>query len=530
MTKFLERWQSAARLEKIASLFIVLVLGSYAIIPTLGGNIFASPDETAVALVARRLAQAESPHWAESLAQDYPWLHPRSWVSRGEQLVPVGFLGWPLLLAPGVALFGQAVLPWLGVVFLLSAIYPAYKLLREFFSTLSTLLGLLVGLSFHAVVLYANRGLFPNLGLMVIFLWSLWAIRSAVRTGQRWWLVGCLGAGVIMIRPVELVWIVPWWWWAGHDLARTHGRAMRVAVAAFILALLPYLALNHLVYGGVWRIGYWLRDNPIVTMQAQVAAPSSSEVTLLPFGFHPRHMWWNVRVYTQAFLWPAVLILCLAAAVYVYEKNKRRGLTSAREMRVWWVSLWTVASLVLIYGSGIYQDHVRRGAVSAANSFLRYLLPLALLTGLAWAWLCERLMAARYARVVALTASGALAMLGVYSAVFKDDEGVWQTRRELARYPQVIEISKQYFHSGDVILSERSDKIFVHWLGLRAVSPLPPRREVARLVRDQALHMGVGLYVRPLSQRQLDEWRSEGVDVVELASFAREKLYRLQRR
>ena len=79
------------------------------------------------------------------------------------------------------------------------------------------------------------------------------------------------------------------------------------------------------------------------------------------------------------------------------------------------------------------------------------------------------------------------------------------------------------FKLGDVIVSERSDKIFFPLF--RGVSPIPAPEQLAALVQHQPI--GIGLFARPLSQSQKDAWRHAGFDAQELVSFSRERLYRL---
>jgi hypothetical protein len=164
------------------------------------------------------------------------------------------------------------------------------------------------------------------------------------------------------------------------------------------------------------------------------------------------------------------------------------------------------------------------GAVTIGNSFLRYLLPVAVLVSVSVAYLHER------ARGYLPAAAGmtffcvALSLFGVYRAVNGDDESLLATRPELERYEDVRVAAGEWFGAQDVIISERSDKIF--FPEYRAVSPMPRGEEVGRLVNAKEIQ--VGLYVRPLSQKEKDKWRKYGVEPVELASYARERLYLLK--
>jgi hypothetical protein len=184
---------------------------------------------------------------------------------------------------------------------------------------------------------------------------------------------------------------------------------------------------------------------------------------------------------------------------------------------------WTIATLLFLYGSGIYVDRFGPRTATIGNSFLRYFLPLAPLCGLAAAFLWRRVVVPRAWQKIGIACVAFLCVFGVYRGFIADDEGVLATRYALAQYPMIREEARRWFRPGDVILSERSDKVFVP--EFRAVSPLPPYEQVGILARSGSVR--VGLFARPLSQTQKDDWRRVGLDAQELISFPREKLYQL---
>ncbi len=509
--------------------FFVLMVGvaSFAI-PSLGGRQYASPDERAVAFVATRLASFQSPRLLEPLAVSYPWLHPRSWVSQGGSLVPVGFLGWPFLLAPFAMVFGSWVLPLIGWFLMASTVYPLFWLLRKRFSLSASLVGVMGFLASPMVLLYANRGLFPNVGLLAAALWSVWAFERVRDTGKGAWLAALFCAMACVIRPFELLWLFPWWIWAGGRFSIRRERSVYLAWLLFAAIIVVFLMGNASVYGHWWQIGYWLRDNPLKSTGSVLRGDTAS-VHLLPFGIHPRSILWNVRSFFLTFLWPSVLIGGTALVVYVRRSRARFSLTSAslRDHSFVLLGLWTMGVLVTVYGSGLYQDHVQVGAVTVANSFLRYLLPLAPLVGVAAAYLYDVFSTKVDRRWIAL-ALLFVTVFGVYSISVRDDEGVFTTRKELRRYEQVLSAAKQVLPEGSIVLSDRSDKMFSGVY--RTVSPMPSREEVLRLLQDPSVTLKVGLYARPPSQMDRDAWRAQGIELIDLGVFGREHLYRVSSR
>lgn len=486
---------------------------------------YASPDETAVAVVAERLAAGQSPRVEESLAVTYPWLHPRSWVSQGTALVPVGFLGWPLILTPLVALFGRVVLPWVAWLWFVSGLYAFYRLLRQRFSSYSALVGVLVMAATPMVLLYANRALFPNPAILSVFLWSLWTLDLAKRQSRYSFLAGILMGVAVIIRPIELVWMLPWWIWKLSELPRTKRHFLPLCLTGLIVLSL-FFASNQAVYGYWWRVGYWIGDNvPLNTKMVLNDSPITLK-RIFPFGIHPRAIWWNLQSFTRDFLWPFWLLL--GAALLSHFASFKRNLASYKQALSFpflWISTWTLLCLLVVYGSGVYQDHVQPGAVTVGNSFLRYLLPLAPLIGFAATFLFETYRGRnRFAWFASLLMIG-VCSFGIYAVTIKDDEGVVATRIELRRYADIHEQALALFPKGSVIISDRSDKVFSS--SFRAVSPRPSLEEIGRLVKDSGAHVEVGIFARPFSQRERDDIRGFGLEVLEVGTFGRERLYRI---
>jgi hypothetical protein len=112
---------------------------------------------------------------------------------------------------------------------------------------------------------------------------------------------------------------------------------------------------------------------------------------------------------------------------------------------------------------------------------------------------------------------------GTWVALARDNEGLIATRGELVRYQDIRRQAAEHFGPTDLILSERSDKVFFpdHRTAL-----IPANLEVARLVKAHP-EVRVGLFARPLSQSQADAWRKAGFEPNELLVSGREKLYLL---
>lgn len=439
------------------------------------------------------------------------------------KIVPVGFFGWPALLALTQRLFGAWMLPWAGGFALVSAMIPFYAILRRRYDVGSSAIGVIAAFSFPTMVLYANRGLFANGPVIAFGLWTLWML---FRVSERAWnaraalTAGALAGITLSIRPIEAVWLLPWWAWAGAGGSQ---KSVKPKVRAcflflgFVIGIMPSLFLAWDAYGSPFVIGYWLREASSLTSVAAVSV-SSPASSFFPFGLHPRNIWWNVRSFLLLLTWPWTALIAIAFLRQVRPWKGVRRLFDREHFPVV-LAAWTVAWLLLLYGSGLYADHVRVGAVTIGNSFLRYLLPVALFAGWAAASLapCIRLPWIRVALVVSL------ALFGGWRAFIADDEGLGAVRRELIRYGRIRQEAAALLPADAVIFSARSDKIFFPLF--RAVSPIPAKEEVARFAASS--RASVALFARPLSQREKDDWVRVGLEPQELSPFGRETLFRL---
>jgi hypothetical protein len=525
------------------------LFASSLVLPSVNTEIFASPDETAVAVSLTRIAKTGSGTVDEPLAPAFPWLHPRSYVATGETIAPVGFLGWPWWLAQLHRVLPLIPLVWLASLLAASGVIPWYFLLRTRFGAAAAWWGTALAWTFPPVLLYVNRSFFSHLPQYSAALWALLVLVTLLHTHQpstRRKALMQIGAGVLMgislsFRPVEALWLLPLIGLVYASFGTIPWRKQGMVLVGMLLGLLPLCIVQAQTYGSWFQVGYWVQSNTdptAVTIPQQISAVARPwYYAIAPYGLHPRNVLWNVQSFFLNFLWPWVVALGLGGVVLVVLQRQAAPLRSMRQLFLQakqtlsahapalLIGSFVFSWLLLVYGSGLYTDHVRFGAITVANSFLRYTLPF----GFFFAW-C---MASVYARVstkapsfrmIFVTIALILVGLGVHSAFTRDEEGILATRRELIRYATIREAARTAFQPTDVILSERSDKIF--FPVLRAMSPMPTAEQIRAFARVST-STGLGLFSRPLSFSDRDAWRKMGYDVRELQAFDRERLYRL---
>ena len=490
------------------TLLTLLVLAQstlFFVIPSLGSSIFLSPDETANAAAARTFAQAGDLRVHNQLLREFPWLHPRSFVTQETAMVPVGFLGLPVLLAIVWTFVGEWGLILYTPLLAISVTYPLWRLSagwgrRSQVATIAT------WMSFPTVILYANRGLFANVPVVCLTIWACYLLWER-RTIPRGCVAGMCIGGALAMRPTEIIWILPLIalaWRCRRD--RLQHREGRPLVCCILLTFLP-LAFTSFVawktYGSPFAVGYFLRD-PIATnaimMNAETNALASSPRIQWPFGIHPMNVMRNVWFYLVEMLWPWTAALVAAFAV-VWKKRDARPYLG--------VGIWTFGALVFIYGHGIYQDHVGVNVVSFGNSFVRYLIPLAVLVSFA-----VGVLVAKAPRHLAIAGSVFLAIAGTNLALRGGDESVIPARHELEKYLRIRTdvfalINGRHPSTAEnvVVLSDRGDKIFFP-SSLLVTSPIPPATFVRSLLLNERIARIHVFSPHPLTQEEFFAWQN----------------------
>lgn len=498
---------------------LVLVFGgAFLFLPSIASEIYLSPDETAVAATAKQFLTTGSLTIPDELLRSFPWVHPRSFVTVGDALAPVGFLGMPML----VSLFDKLLLGigsvLLTPLFVLLTMIPLWNATQTW-KKAARLTVLLAWLSFPTVILYANRGLFPNLPMVCLAVWAAWLVWRYQSLGSALASGGLVGLA-LFIRPTEAPWMLLWM--ACAFFVAFKGESLKSRVSMFGVFLIPcalFLAgsawAGHATYGEWFKAGYQFRDPVLDAPVVQQTSPASvSLVDTWPLGFHPRNIWFNVKSYVIIYLFPWFALSCAALLLLLRQ----------RKWNIIIASIGTSFILAMMYGQGLYQDHVRLNEVSLANSFLRYLLPLVPFAALAAGFVVQKILE-RYRRVgLPLVASIALFLLifNGWTALYRDDEGLIASRRELIRYTMIRREANQLLSPQTVVVSERSDKIF--FPTFRAVSPLPAKDRLRRLLDQQGIE--VVFFLRTVTDAQHKEWREAGIELIPLLEAGNETLYR----
>lgn len=519
---------------------------SYAILP-LTTSLPPSPDESSNTLFAENFAQYGMLWDTEPLNSVADGvIHPRAVRVVDDLLVPGGFLGLPIIYGGIGRLLGIAVIPFLTPVVALLGILAWWGLVRHLFGARIAFYAA-IALAVQPVWWYvASRTMMPNTLFVSLLLGGAYVgIASPFRAmiekrgldGLRLLrrvdpaIAGMLVAFALAVRPSEIHWVAFAVLMVAIPALKTAAGRWRVTVfvIAGTFAMAPFLLLQHSVYGSIFSSGYGNGiDVPLGgAMQGRGnALLGPLRPYLFPLGFAPMNVLRNVYSYAIAlFPWWTLLV---GVGTVVAIRRLRAPSPEQKQFLVAGAAI--IAWLMVFYGSWNVNDNPDPSAVTIGESYLRYWLPVVVLSTLLAAYAVDELVARtgeRWKTVVAASMLGALALIGALSVVFAAGEG-WRAMIEVdRRYARVMADVLDIVPRDSVVIADRADKYFFG--ERRVMSPLraDSTYDVLPLLvrRGTTYYFGITLPPVDLDHLRTKVLLPRGIGIEPVRTFDAETLY-----
>ncbi len=472
-----------------------------------------SPDETANYFFSATFAKEGVLSYKEPfLEESKGYIHPRSMTAspRGDTIVPVAFLGMPLIHGVIAKLFGMRsilfVTPFVGVLASLFFYLLLIRIFPRFVACTATLLFLA-----HPAYWYnANRAMLPNT-LFVDFL-IIGAALTIIGLSQSkiqeknsmrirsilFSLLGGLCTGLaLMIRLSEAIWVVGVYLFLGIILMRRIAwrRTVVWAVAGAVpIGVLLYWNLR--TYGHPLFFGYQTGDilpavqafdnaiDVVRTFDGRRLNELSENIQsvgnfifryLMPFGFHPQLFLANGKEYLIKLFW-WLSIPSVIGFLYSLRSGWKELITKHFSPQILYsiVVVGIMSWLVPYYGSWEFYDNITREA-TIGNSYVRYWLMIYCLSTPFVAMTLHRFL--RYAHGVVRSIGcalivGVLMWFSFQSVLWQSEESIFTVAKNMGVYEHIAQNVIALTPQGSVIVSPRSDKIFF------------PNRKVAQQMDD----------------------------------------------
>ncbi|MFH1089294.1 MAG: glycosyltransferase family 39 protein [Candidatus Uhrbacteria bacterium] len=514
--------------------------------------VFSSPDETANAFFSETLATQGKLYSFESLnAVLGDVLYPRSIISVEGRLLPIGFLGLPILFGCLIWLFGNWSLPFWTPLFAILAVFAWYAITRRLFDRRIGLLSALLLLIFPAWWYWSARPLMPNVLFVSLLIFSVFFLLiQPIKFWQKkiGWLDLILAGGffalALWVRTFEVLWLTPVIFFSLIILRKyLSWKSVVLFFVSSAIAMLPFLFFNNSLYGAPWKTGYTVSPAVVQNVQSvqedQSDSPSSlsslsssSTVPLLPFGLHPRTAAKNILNYGFLMFWwltiPAIIGLVLVWPRRVLKDEKR-------SWRWCYFAVLAVSAiwLGLVYGSWSIFDNPDKSAVTIGNSYIRYWLPVFVLLTPLIATAVANLTVLPFVQkkrvMISVVCFLVFFGLSTHAVFFASDDSLWPMRTRLVEVANTHEWVLQLTEANAVIVVDRADKLFF------------PDRRVRYPLRDEATYdllpriaLRAPLYYYGITFPQIDlaylnndKLKNLGLGIELIETFGEESLYRI---
>ena len=526
----------------VARGFVLLAFILSTLSLTVGTDLVNSPDENANVQFAEAFAQTGKMELIEPLnASVGGVIHARSMVAIGERIVPRSFLGLTALYGAMGSLTSVQVIPYLTPLLALVALLAWWDIVRVLFRSddladLSTLFVMVHPAFWH----YSARTMMHNVPFVALLIIGAWFL---IRRPKQWWvnaLVGGFFIGLALaFRTSELLWVGGGLFAVLAAQASTKRDWVTVPIVAIGLgvALLPFAFLNQQTYGDALTTGYTVQapiDQAVNAYEGDVEVATAFEGVLgvlFPFGIHEkailRHVWqYGFLLYPWMSLLAVIgLVLSLASV----QKKKQQ--------EPWYpfavVTLCLAVWLAIVYGSWSFHDNPDPNIISVGNSYVRYWLPLFVLSSVFAAqavfWLAKYVVHKRIRKAFVVFVVGAC-VLASAQLVVHDDDGFVATRHALQSFAAKRLLILDQTEEDAVIIVDRADKYL--FPDRRVVVPLRDERTYAAMPNlvDQAplYYFGITFPMADIDYLNEEKLGNAGLAIEAVMTIDEETLYRIQ--
>lgn len=452
---FINRNKQILVLAAMAVIFFFV----YSYLSFFSSYIFNSPDETANFYFAKIFAEDGKmwqPEPLEFLSGNS--IFPRSIKAIGGRLVPVGFIGLPIIYGIIAKIIGVWSIKFLTPFFAALAVFAFYGIIRRIFEERIAFFSSVLMFVLPPFWYYAERGMFHNVLFLCFAVLSFYFLISAGKKLFFWTLGGLFLSLALMTRMSETLWVVLilialliifrkniFW------------RGAFVAFAIFILVLIPFLSQNQILYGSPFATGYVnSREGQSAAIIAQNYLETKKDSFLVfPFGINLKNILWSGwNYFVMFFPWlsfPAIF----GALLFLFRMTKN-------EKYYFGIFCFVAAWLFIYYGSWRFSDNLDPFAITIGTSYLRYWLPIFVMILPFFAkfflWISEKLKIKLWK--IGTPIAMAFFIFSFIAVFYTEGEGIFAIKRTLANYEIRAEEVFNLTENNSIIATDRNDKLF----------------------------------------------------------------------
>ena len=438
--------------------------------PAAIGPHFDWPDETMNFFFAKQFAETRQ----FRASNENEFIRPRSFNIFHGSLVPGGFLGLPLLYGAGIWIIS---LPGknLGVLISLfftstlaaTALLAFAGLSRRIIGRRQAILAALLLAANPIYWYYSAYSFLPNVPFFAFAIFSIYFFMIGLTRGDCWryglaTIGGFCAAIALAIRSNETLWLIMSGA-AAITMLRLwrNWRYLAVAAIATLIFFAPILYFQNLTFGGAFATGYSRFTSAGIFQPTEFSGAASSPLSIawraltLPYGLHPRVIWFNFKNAWSALGFFSSVSLAAAAFWFIAKREKTIAHKAFSAVLVI-VTVW----LTIAYGSWVTSDPLMTKLNTIGLPHLRYFLPVLALASLPLANFVGSLLESR-SRVAKMGAAVFIAVFVSLSAAavfWQNPDSLIHVATRIRSYNKAAGMVSEKTPSRAVVITDRTDK------------------------------------------------------------------------
>ncbi|MBU1131897.1 hypothetical protein KKC32_01430 [Patescibacteria group bacterium] len=402
-------------------------------------------------------------------------IHPRSVNIFNSNLVPMGFLGMLILYGIIGKLIGASAVLFLTPLLAVFAVFFFYGIIKIVFNRKIAFISAVLLFTLATYCYYANMAMLSNILFIFLLLAGIYFILKSADNRSKLVYTG-IGALLIssslIVRTSEIMFVAPLIiipFIAYYREINWRQIIIFLSVLLFPILLLCYF--NNDLYGNCFSLGYLKMngaENIIDRLPGEFSVDSGSslisyfKLAIIPFGFHPRLIFFNLNKYFFHLLWPYFFLFLGGLSVWFFNFYKKNY---SKKESIFILSFFASCFFLCIsYGSWQFLDPIVLKYNTIGSSYARYWIPLNIFMLPVIAYLFFHILEMKkfkiFKYIVIVFFTIALSAFSLVLAFYSPQDGLVDQREIISgNYDKAASVDRM-IEKNAIVITDRADKLF----------------------------------------------------------------------
>ncbi|MFC1662966.1 hypothetical protein ACFL04_02230 [Patescibacteria group bacterium] len=358
----------------VAGVFFILT--SWPGIYHAGG--YTSPDEEINYIAAESFSENGNFLLGNALAEDdLGTVKPRNAQIVNNYIVPLSFLGFPLIMGITAKIFGSWIISLITPLIVSFGLVAFYFLVKSYWGEFIGLVGFILLTIFPGLLFFTYKGLWHNAVFISLLIISFF-MAVIYKKKESWWVIIVAGGFfglAITIRTSELVWLIPLMiLWLTIALRNINLKKIFTFIIITIVFTLPILYFNSQTFGGPLSFGYTAALEREGSIVSETSTFTRAVNLLIPSDNKLSNYIDNGQRYIVEFSPLYFLLIMLGLLSLIVKKINQ-------QLKIWLIIMFLVSVWLFWYYAGTiyYGGTTTADGPIIGSSYIRYFLPMTVL-------------------------------------------------------------------------------------------------------------------------------------------------------